>query len=78
MTSSMKRKRVPKRPIFVFGPKKFSEWKPAHNEAQKRANKTGLDVVIRKTTPFGKLTFDVSFASKNDSDYALGEIVRPE
>src|SRR5712692_43216 len=57
------------------GPRAYEE---ARAEAQKRANSSGLDVAIRRVKEFGKDGFNVSFASKNDSDYARAEIVTPE
>ena len=55
------------------------EWKDAHNEAQKLANDTKLDLAIRKVKRLGPgHEFVVSFASRNDSDYERAEIVRPE
>lgn len=57
---------------------RFADWKEAHTEAQKRANEVGADVAIRKISEFGKMGFNISFASRNDSDYALAEIVRPD
>ncbi len=62
----------------MFGPNEYPDWKDAHTEARTRANATGLDVAIRKTSGLGKIAFNVAFASVNDSDYALAEIVRPE
>jgi len=56
---------------------RFSDWKEAHTEAQKRANEVGTDVAIRKVKEYGKVGYNVSFASRNDSDYALAEIVVP-
>lgn len=56
----------------------FADWKEAHAVAQQRANETGLDVAIRKASPYDREGFVVSFASRNDSDYATAEIVKPE
>lgn len=56
----------------------FKTWKEAHTFAQERANETGLDNAIRKASRYDKLGFVVSLASRNDSDYALAEIVTPE
>lgn len=57
---------------------RFATWEKAHTEAQQRANTTGLDVAIRKVREFGCVGFNVAFASRNDSDYARAEIVKPE
>lgn len=62
----------------MFGPNAYLDWKDAHAEARKRANATGLDAALRKTSGLGKTVFNVAFASVNDSDYALAEIVKPE
>jgi len=56
---------------------RFTEWKDAHTAAQSLANQCQLDVAIRKVKEFGKLGYNVSFASRNDSDYARAEIVKP-
>ena len=56
---------------------RFDTWKEAHEFAQNRANFTGLDVAIRRVKEFGKVGYNVSFASRNDSDYARAEIVKP-
>jgi hypothetical protein len=56
---------------------RFLDWKEAHTEAQKRANEVGTDVAIRKVKEYGKIGYNISFASHNDSDYALAEIVKP-
>lgn len=56
---------------------RFKEWRDARNYAQDRADKTGLNVAIRAQKEYGKNGYNVSFASKNDSDYECAEIVRP-
>jgi ATPase family associated with various cellular activities (AAA) len=56
---------------------RFTDWKAAHTYAQNLANTTGQDVAIRAANEFGKKGFNVSIASKNDSDYARAEIVKP-
>jgi len=58
--------------------RRYEDWKEAHAEAQTLANQCNLDVAIRKVREFGKVGFNVTFASRNDSDYALAEIVKPE
>jgi hypothetical protein len=57
----------------------FTDYTEARRYAQTRANDSGLDVAIRK----GKSILDrgvyyVTYAARNDSDYALAEIVTPE
>lgn len=56
---------------------RHESWSSAHAEAATLATKTGLDVAIRAVREYGKLGYNVSFASVNDSDYAKAEIVRP-
>jgi hypothetical protein len=56
---------------------RFETWQEAHAEAAALATRTKLDVAIRAVREYGKLGFNVGFASKNDSDYARAEIVRP-
>lgn len=57
--------------------RRFSDWKDAHDEATKLANHVKLDVAIRKVKEYGKVGYNVTLASRNDSDYALAEIVKP-
>ncbi len=57
--------------------RRFTDWKDAHTEAVKLARLCRSDVAIRKVKEYGKLGFNVSLACRNDSDYALAEIVRP-
>lgn len=54
----------------------FKDYNAARLEAQNRADRTGLDVAIRKGSKYDP-GFNVSYASRNDSDYARAEIVRP-
>jgi|ERR1019366_1318296 predicted Rossmann fold nucleotide-binding protein DprA/Smf involved in DNA uptake len=56
---------------------RYIDWKEAHKSAQEQANESGSDVAIRKTLEYGKTGYNVSYASRNDSDYALAEIVQP-
>lgn len=56
----------------------YRDWKEAHAVAQEKANRLGLDVALRKTKEYGRSGYRVSLASRNDSDYALAEIVRPD
>jgi hypothetical protein len=55
----------------------FDDWKEAHAAAQTMANDCQHDVAIRKIRPFGKIQYRVGFASENDNNYALDEIVKP-
>lgn len=55
----------------------FTTWLEARTFALDRAHSTGLDQAIRKASRYDAKGFVVSFASKNDSDYAVAEIVRP-
>ena len=57
---------------------RFTDYLEAAAEARTRANASGLDIAIRATTEYGKRGFNVSYASRNDSDYARAEIVKPE
>ena len=56
---------------------RHSTWEEAHATAQKLADQTGQDVAIRRVREYGKDGFNVSYASRNDSDYARAEIVKP-
>mgnify|MGYP001618542444 CR=1 FL=1 len=55
----------------------FRDWKEAHAHAQAKADRLGLDVAIRATREYGRKGFAVHLASRNDSDYAIAEIVKP-
>ena len=55
---------------------RYQTWHEAYNAACQAANQTGCDVAIRCTREYGQVGFNVSFAARNDSDYALAEIVR--
>lgn len=57
---------------------RFLNWHEARNHAQARANRDRLDVAIRGVREYGHDGYNVSLASRNDSDYARAEIVRPE
>lgn len=57
---------------------RFTDYGDAAKEARARANASGLDVAIRATKEYGKRGFNVSYASRNDSDYARAEIVTPD
>ncbi len=56
---------------------RFTDYKEVFAFAQKRANDYDLPQAIRAVKEYGKLGFNVSGASKNDSDYALAEIIYP-
>lgn len=56
---------------------RFINYHDAYDAAQSRAKQYNMDVAIRKVKEYGKLGYNVSFASRNDSDYALAEIVTP-
>jgi hypothetical protein len=57
--------------------KRFTDWKDAHTAAVEYARDTQHDVALRRVREFGKTGFNISLASRNDSDYALAEIVTP-
>ncbi len=57
--------------------KRFTDWKEAHAAAVAYARDTQHDVALRKVKEFGRTGFNISLASRNDSDYALAEIVTP-
>lgn len=57
------------------GPRAYEE---ALAEARERASRSSLDVAIRRCKEFGRDGFNVGYASRNDSDYALAEIVTPD
>lgn len=56
---------------------RFTDWHEAHRYAQDKADRSGLDVAIRRVKEYGRDGFNVSYASVNDSDYARAEIVQP-
>ena len=57
---------------------RFTDYRDAAKEARTLANATGHDVAIRAVREYGTPGYNVKFASPNDSDYALAEIVRPD
>jgi len=56
----------------------ISEYSAAAAYAREQANFTKQNVAIRRVKEFGIAGYNVSFACKNDSDYALAEIVYPD
>ena len=56
---------------------RFTSYDEAYEAARQKANDANLDVAIRRVKEFGKWGYNVTYASKNDSDYALAEIVKP-
>ena len=56
----------------------FEFYPHAAERARADANAFQLDVAIRKVKEYGRLRYVVTFASRNDSDYATAEIVRPD
>ena len=56
---------------------RFTDYHEAARYARDKATASNLDVAIRRVKEFGKDGYNVSFASRNDSDYALAEIVKP-
>ena len=57
--------------------KRFTDWKEAHAAAVEYANLVKMDVALRAVKQFGQSGFNISIASRNDSDYACAEIVHP-
>ena len=55
----------------------FNDWADAHRYAIDLANQVNLDVAILKVRWDSRTFYSVSFASRNDSDYANAEIVTP-
>ena len=56
----------------------YRDYDDAVIEAATRATRDGLDVAIRKCKEYGRIVFNVSYASRNDSDYARAEIITPQ
>jgi hypothetical protein len=56
---------------------RFEDYHKARTEAQSLADRCKLPVAIRKAREFGRDGFNVSFASRNDSDFDRAEIVNP-
>ena len=57
--------------------KHFSTYTEAIAEARRMATASRIDVAIRRASRFDAPGFVVAYASRNDSDYTLAEIVRP-
>lgn len=57
--------------------RRFEFYRNAVQEARVMATKTGLDMAVRRVKEYGRDGYNVSFASRNDSDYARAEIVKP-
>ena len=55
----------------------YQTWEDAHKAALRLAKECNLDTRIRKASKYDVPGFTVGFACKNDSDYAMAEIVRP-
>ena len=56
---------------------RFTVWEEAREYAQGLADALQLDAAIRKVREYGHWGFNVHLARRNDSDYALAEIVNP-
>jgi len=56
---------------------RYRTWEEAHAKAVDLARLHNLDVAIRCVKEYGQDGYNVTFAAKNDSDYARAEIVRP-
>jgi len=56
---------------------RFTDYHEASAVARLKAREMKMDVAVRAQTEFGKKGFNVSLASRNDSDYARAEIVHP-
>jgi hypothetical protein len=56
---------------------RFTDYNEARTNAGIMSKVHNLDVAIRGVKEYGKKGFNISFASRNDSDYALAEIVKP-
>ena len=56
---------------------RFIEWVDARQNAVLKAKRLNMDMAIRRVKEYGKDGFNVTIASRNDSDYARAEIVTP-
>ena len=56
---------------------RFSDYHAAYHDAVETARLCRHDVTIRRVREYGRDGFNVSLACRNDSDYALAEIVTP-
>ncbi len=57
---------------------RFNRYEDARAYAVWNSKDSGFDVAIRHVKEWGRDGFNVSYAAKNDSDYAKAEIVRPD
>jgi hypothetical protein len=55
----------------------YREWADCHRDALAYARSMNLDVALRAVKEYGRKGFVFHLASRNDSDYARAEIVRP-
>ena len=58
--------------------KRFTDYHEAYNAAVDMARSCHHDVALRFVKEYGKAGYNLSFASRNDSDYARAEIVTPK
>lgn len=56
---------------------RYANYEDAYDAAVTRARTANIDVAIRRTSEYGKWGYNVSYASRNDSDYVRAEIVTP-
>jgi hypothetical protein len=56
---------------------KLSEYAEAAAEARRYARQLNHDVALRKCQEYTSWGYSLSLASRNDSDYARAEIIRP-
>lgn len=57
--------------------RRFTDYHEARKQAQEYANEMQMDVYIRRQKEYGKDGYNIGLASRNDSDYAVAEIVQP-
>lgn len=55
---------------------RFQTWEEARIAALAKAHALQVDMAIRRVREYGREGFNVTVACRNDSDYALAEIVR--
>jgi hypothetical protein len=56
---------------------RYDTYDDAARNARDVATRHNMDVAIRRTKEYGKTGFNVSYAAKQDSDYARAEIIKP-